>query len=605
MASNYKKTVMAGFLKWFMKFTTPVRYRWLDLHPFWRYVAVSVVVFMLAGPSMGAAYRRWQTEKAMSGALEAISAGRQSEAHRLALAVLEADATREEALKVLVRASAAIGDPERSKVARRFLAIPGMKSEDRLFAWQVVCRDSCAWMVLLTWQTLAPEEKSDPAHVTELLDRMLMEEMHDEADKLLAGLEEPLRIEFRLRRSRLLAARGKDDSYQAFWSDLEDAVKQHPQEISRLLLVLDELPQQLVTPDAAAAVWVHVADAHLKEPPDALRAARLEMAVNPTKADDVFAKALAENLQADPLAAVRFCLWVDRVSEARALLKTLPVDRDPAAFALASLVTEREGRLDAWAILLSDSKADNDLAMLCDRVYLATQEKNITARALAEQAAISAAMLNSDDGALIRLARLAEKRGLEEFSRRVWLEAVGRRSGPLPLASRLEPLVEHLIAAKKENELAQFFSTFSLREIGNPVVQARSNYHSCLAGHISPASLAAASDQFDEQLPGNPHIRFVRAFACLLQSEFDEAAALTEDAVDSDLAQRQAFMAVRGIALAGVKRASEADEWLARVDWDQLLPSEKRLLRELMSKSPVLRVNSVEAMTVEDETSLR
>jgi hypothetical protein len=605
MASNYRKTEKADFLKWFMKVTSPVRYRWLDLHPFWRYVAISVVAFMLAGPSIGAAYRRWQTEKAMSGALEAVSAGRQSDAHRLALTVLEADATREEALKVLVRTSAAIRDPNRSKVARRFLAVPGMQSEDRLFAWQVVCRDSCAWMALSTWQTLAPEEKSNPAHVTELLDRMLLEEMHDEAGKLLAGLEKPLLIDFRLRRSRLLAALGSGDSYQAFWYDLADAVNQHPEEISRLLLVLDELPQQVVTPDAAASVWVHAADAHWKEPQDELRGARLEMALDPSKADDVFAKALASHLQADPLAAVRFCLWVDRVSEARALLKTLPVDRDPATFALACLVTEREGRLDAWSILLSNSLAENDLGMLCDRVYLATLEKNITVRALAEQAAISAAMLNSDDGALIRLARLAEKRGLEEFSRRVWLEAVGRRSGPLPLASRLEPLVEHLIVAKKENELGQFFSTFSLREIGNPVVQARSSYHSCLAGHIAPASLAAASDQFDEQLPGNPHIRFVKAFACVLQSKFEEAAALTEDAVDSDLAQRQAFIAVRGIALAGVKRASEADEWLARVDWDQLLPSEKRLLRELMSKSPVLRVNSVEALIIEDGASMR
>lgn len=575
-----------NFRKRLMKWMAPWRYRWLDLHPFWRFLAIAGVLVLLAGPSVAGAYRQWHAEKSMAGAVQALEAGRVSDAHRLALLALEYGPTAERALRVLVRSSAALGDSESSKLSHNLLAHSGGTVEDRFFAWQVVCRTSCMWMVLSTWKALPADEKAAPAHVAALFDRMLLEGMHDEASELIAQQKEPLPIDLRLRRSRLMAIMGPGDSFEAFWSDLAEAVNQEEAEVSRLLTILDELPQQAFKADAAAAVRDHVSAAHLKESEDFLRGARLEMAASPGQAEAIFAQALSAHQESAPLATLRWCLQLERFAEARFLLNAMPVDDDPAAFALACRAAELEGRFEEWLILLSKPIAENNWEMLCDQIYVTFLLKDITGRAMAEQAAISAASLDSNDGALIRLARQAEKRGLEDFSRRVWLEALRKRTGPMPLATRLEPLIDHLVANKKESELGQVFSTLRLREIGNPVIQARSSYFSCLAGHISAASLASEMEQLNQQLPENQEIRFVLAFAYLLQSRFEDALTLTEDGMGS-VENRPVFMAVRRIAISGVKRSEEADQWLASFDWDQLLPSETRQLRALLNISPV------------------
>jgi len=606
MASkNSRKESTGNFGKALMKWTVPWRYRWLDLHPFWRYFAISGVAALATGPSVAGAYRQWHSEKSLTGAVEALESGRPIDARRLALLALEHEQTIERALPVLVRSSDALGDSARGGLACRLLAAPGASSRDRLFAWQVVCRSSSAWLVISTWESLPDDEKSAPAYVAALVDRMLLEKMHDEANELIACQKEPLPIELRLRRLRLLAVDGLNDSFHAFWSDLTDAANQQPGEIGRLLPILDELPQQVFPADAAAVLLGHVRGAHLKEPADALRAARLEMALATDQAERVFVHALSAHRESAPLATLRWCLQLERFAEARALVKTLRVDDDPAAFALACLAAEREGRLEAWSMLLANPVAANDPEMLCDRAYVCHLMKNVSGRAMAEKAAMSAAMSDLEDGALIRLALRAEQRALEDFSRRVWLEALRQRTGPLPLASHLEPLIDHLVASKKESELGEVFATLRLAEVGNPVVQARYSYLSCLAGHISAVSLAAEVEELDAQLPENQQIRSVLAFAYLLQSRFEDVLTLTESGMGSEVENLPVFMAVRGIALSGVKRSEEADEWLVGLDWDQLLPSEKRLLRALMNTNSVGRSNSDKARSDEADVGLR
>jgi hypothetical protein len=81
-----------------------------------------------------------------------------------------------------------------------------------------------------------------------------------------------------------------------------------------------------------------------------------------------------------------------------------------------------------------------------ESVFVARKLDAAPSAAVEATAIKSTAALFADDS-LIRLARSAESRGLDDFAERAWLAAIRHQRGPLPLSNRFEPLIKNPAAA--------------------------------------------------------------------------------------------------------------------------------------------------------------
>ena len=191
------------------------RDRWADLHPFWHIVLVAVLLAALAvaagRPALGV-YRDLRTGRRLTAAQDALGKQLHVEARDLSLQVLRSDSSRQEAIPVLLRSADALGDPRRSEVAHALLAGKDFTPDDRGFAWQVVCRSSPTWFVMVFWSQLPESDKSSPVFVAALFDRMLREDLTGDAAHLLQEQKQPLPAEREVRLKRLLVAKGTDEA---------------------------------------------------------------------------------------------------------------------------------------------------------------------------------------------------------------------------------------------------------------------------------------------------------------------------------------------------------------------------------------------------------
>jgi hypothetical protein len=561
------------------------RDRWADLHPFWRILLVAVLLAALAlaaGRPALEGYLELRTGRRLAAAQEALGRRLHFKAFDLSLQVLRSDSSRQEAIPVLLRSADALGDPRRSEVAHALLAGKDFTPDDRAFAWQVVCRSSPAWFVMVSWSQLPESDKSSPVFVAALVDRMLREDLSGDAARLLQEQKQPLPDELEVRLMCLLVAKGTDEALHQFQKSLIARLAGHPEDAEPWFALLDELPQASLLPGTFAALAAWQESRGTPDTPAVLRLARCEMAAHPTRAEEIFAATLARLRDAEPLACARWCFKIRRIDEAAALLATLPADQAAAAFELRQLICEQTGQLANWAALLANPPPDTDLVRTwCERAHLASLMKDEKTQAAAENRALRLAGESSTDDALIRLARHAESRKLNSFSQRVWVEAVRKRSGPLPLSDRIKPVIQSLAAARKETELLGVLTTYSFIEPANPVVLVQHGYLSCLSGHTTPANLKLELAPIHERLPASLPVRCVLALAYLLENQPAEAMALTDDSKINWFAATPAYRAIRGITLTANGRNEEAAVLLKDFPWDELLPSEKRILRGL------------------------
>jgi hypothetical protein len=570
-----------------MSFFHRCQERWADLNPLWRFLIACILIAALAfaaGRPLLEIYRDWRDDRRVVDAQRAAAEGRPAEARELALAVLRRDATRREALPPLLHAAVELKDPRQTDVAFGLLGDPDSAPADRAEAWRVCCRTAGAWRLQTAWQALPESERLGHDFVCPFVDRMLRDGMLTDANLILDTLPAPPAPEIEFRRMQLLIAKGTDEAFQEFQRILIGRLPELPAD-SPIVTLLDDIPQGILLPGLHGSLRFWMENNQPSPAPEAaLRLARCHISDAPEQADKIIRETLAEHRSSAPLAAARWCLQIGRHSEADEILTSLPSTNENAAFLLHCQVIDKLGDLARWQQLMST--APESLPAMwrhCELAHLANLAKNSKTRDASADAAYRAASESKTGDDLIVLARQADSRGLTDLSRRAWVEAIRRRTGPLPLSSDLQSLFESLAADKKEIELLDILVAYRILEPRNPFIVAQHDYLACLMGHLSPEILIENLKPIQEMMPDAVPVRCALALGYLLLNQAETAAELTDMNVDWFIGA-PANRAIRALALSTTGREEEAAILFDTIPWSSLLQSESRIF-SLLKKS--------------------
>jgi len=572
-----------------MSFATRCHDRWANTHPLWRFLAVAVllgVLTLVLGNPVRSVYRGWQIDRQFAAATEASANDRHAEAREFALQLLRSAPHRHEVLPILLRATDSLGDPLRAEVAARVLEPAYRFPPDlRLAAWRMVCLHAPTWQVLTSWALMPAEEKSHGGFVAALFDRHYFDGSIATATELLEEQPHPLPPDLHLRLMTLLLDTGSAGARRTFQEDLIQRIAGGHEGIGMLLPLLDRLPQESLLPELheALARWQSRHDAEV-DAATALRLARCEIAAHPQRTGAIFAEGLDRYRTEAPVATALFCMRLDRPDIALELAASFPED-DAEGFELHCRLLEEAGDLAGWAEHLQSPPAGAFLpGVLSEQAYVASLMDQRGARVQAEEAALLAASDSTRDDGFIRLARQAESRQQIDLARRAWVEAVRKRGGPLPLGVRLAGVIEQLAMTNKEGELLDVLTAYRFMEPTNFVFTVQQAYLSCITGRNSPASVIRELEHVRQAEPDLLPARCVTALAHLMEDRPEEALELTE--VDVNWSETMpAYRAIRAITLLRNGREDAAQELLALVAWDEMLPAEVRTLRGLLDQA--------------------
>jgi thioredoxin-like negative regulator of GroEL len=568
-----------------MSFVNRCHDRWANLHPAWRFLGVAagmaVVTFGVMRPGLDL-YRDFRDHQRLKGAAEALDAGRYAEARDLTRAVLQRDGTRKDAYPILLRASEALNDSRRAQVALALLADTNASQADRTEAWRICCKSTASWIVRSVWLELPETERSNQTFIGHLTDRLVYDGHLAEAEKLISDLESPLATELEERRMRILAMKGTRAAYQEFQLRLGGLLPRIDGD-SRVPQLLDEVPQSDLLPGLQTPLREWQERTGQQSPEQVLRLARCQMADDPDQADHFFSEFHERYRESAPLETAHWCLQLGLTEEADAILTVLPTgpDEDPQRFLLHYEVLEKLAAHERWIALLESAPPTIPAAWVaCERAALGELLGDAKSMNLAMDLALREASEDPDDDALITLARHAKRRGLSLLARNAWLEAIRRKSGPLPLLSSIQGEVESLANDQKENELFEVLNTYRLIERSNPAVIAQHDYLACLNGRLAPENLIENLSPIHAQHPEALPVSCILALGHLLVDQPERAKELTDKDIDW-LSAVPAYRAVRGLALQATGQNDQAAALLTDFPWTKLLPSERKTFQAM------------------------
>jgi len=372
---------------------------WNRLHLSWRTLIVVATLGILAIPFFGTAkkaQREWSDENDLAAAQTALAAGRHVEARDLSLAILRRNPQKNDALPIFMHSAEGAADSRLVAVARGYLSLNTQVKAERMFAWKAVSKQSPMGIAASTWLAIREDEKADPDFLVPWLERLLIEQLTQRAEVILAApanLTDP-----RLERIRLsmLVRRGTNEAFHELQVRLMDRIATHPVDAPLLLGALDDVPQAQLGPSlfTALARWVKICGA---EPSveDQMRIARCEIAASPETKETVLTRTLNAHAVTAPLAVARLCSTLDRLETSEKLLEPLLTKGDSAVFKLMAEVLEHSGKLEKWDKLLERPPVDAFLPeILCDRAFIASKRGDERAQPKFEQEAVAAAELH-------------------------------------------------------------------------------------------------------------------------------------------------------------------------------------------------------------------
>jgi hypothetical protein len=553
-------------------------------------IALAILAIPFCRPAMRALkVRNYRTD--LASAKQALAEGRSTEARELALQVLRNNPQKSEALPIFMRALEGAGDSRLMMAAREYLSQNTEGRADRIFAWNVLSKQSPMGIAAMNWLSLREAERKDPDFLVPWLERLATEGLGSSVAAELARqtTQNDPRVE-RIRLS-LLARQATGVSLRALQARLLERIASHPDDGPQLLDVMDELPQSALVPYSFTALgkWIEVrGDRATVE--EKLRLARCEIAANPDSEDPVLARMVSSYGGSNPVQVAKLYNTLGHFEKARELLVPALTNGDPDAFRLMASVVERLGKLDEWDKLLENPPEGSSQAEAwCDRAYIASKKGDRRAKIEFQQKALAAAELEAKSDSLIRLARHAQNRGLVDYAMNTWVTAIQRGSAsPLPLFQSLDPVIRMATAAKKESQLLDILRIYRSAEPGNLEVAIQCLYLGCLLGNTPPVTLINEFSPVRERLledavnPTTLALDCTIALANLLKGNSEVAARLTGGRDVDWFDQIPAHRAIRAIALNKTGCGEEAAIYLEGFNWDVLLPSEMRVFRKLL-----------------------
>ncbi len=565
-----------------------IRHTWGHLHLLWKSLIVIGLLAILGIPFYGRALMANKTRtyaQDLTAAKRALADGRDADARDLSLALLRREPKNLEPLPLLMHAASGARDSLLVPVARSYLGMNTQNKPERVFAWKAIAKECPMGSAGITWlSSIQENERADPDFLFPWLERLKTEKLGNEIEEVLAkqtGVIDPRMERIRL---SMLAIRDTEVSYRELQARLFDRIASHPADGPVLIDAIDEVPQSALIPYSFIGIgeWLKASGG---EPSveNRLRLARCEMVAKPEAAEEILTRTTNAHAATAPLPLARLYFALSRFDRAEELLKPLLAKGDLGVFSLMARVLEKQQKLDEWDQLLASPPEGAFLpGILCDRAYLAMQRGDDRATVEFEQEASLGAEKQLDSDSLIRLARHASDRGMKDYALGIWVKAIRKGpSSPLPLFTSISPVFETLARDRQEIQLLEILTVYRVADPGNLDVVTQHLYLTCLIGSVTPDQLLSVllplKEKFNSQTLSLPI-----AFAELLEGRTALAEKLTGDATIDWFSQIPAFRAIRAITLTKTGRKEEADIYMEDFPWDVLLPSEKRVFKELL-----------------------
>lgn len=557
---------------------------WVDRHPLVRFGIILLVIAGLAAglakPALGW-YRGWQSDRKTEAAQQALDGTRYAEARDLALRALRSGGDQARLIPILLRASAALDDPRQVDMALSLILVEGIAEEDRHLAWSVLCQHAPGWPLMMIWGELSRKELGDEAMALELVDRLLRDDLLVEAAKVLAPLPPSDADEREARLLELLLAKGTPEAHREFMSKLLALLLDRPDARDRWLSAFDRLPFGAMSEREAESMIYTLRAGGPLAGMDFLRDGRCRMRFEPDKADAHFSSALKRATELEPAERAAWCLQVGRPEAAAGELPPNP----PLAgelrlqWRILAALGNRENQLDFLEEAPGEVVYDWQGALY--RELKAQLESDEKAARNARGDALRAALESADHDAPVELARHAEELDLKTTAAEAWLQGVRHRRGPVPLSHRLKWVIEFFAAEKREEDLLAMLAAYRAIEPGNPVITAQHDYLACLQGRLEPATLIENVRPILDQRPDELPLQAIVALGHLLLEQPQQAREVTDKPTKDWFAVTPLYRALRAIALEQSGEPGEAAVLLEDFPWNELMPSERRVLEAL------------------------
>lgn len=580
MDSSGSNSLSAAFPP--MNFLESLRTHWANFHPILRWLIVVLVVGGLLSVSYSPAlsvYRTWRNDQDTQRAAAALAAGRFAEARDLAIGVVRRDNQRKDIYPTLLTAANELRDPRRADIAMTIFSDEHFSPDERLKAWKLICETAPGYGLIRGWSTFSESEKIDLERLLPLADRLLGDGLAAEASEILYAVPEPRPVEVEYRLLKAFLVEGSAKASEELQLLLIRLVEQRPEMRDRLLDLLDGIPQDQILPDLYAMLTMDNSEPSRGDISGVLRLARSEIAAHPERAEGLIERCLAAYAEDEPELLVRWALQLQKPEIGADLLDLDEPAETLERFELQCEVLEASGKIKQLKALLENPPPRVPRWWVhCRMAGIIEDEKEQGKEA---EKALKVATDSVESDTLILLAREAERRNLPQLALDAWTRAIIRRAGPLPISRKLKHVIRGLSEARRESELMEVLAAFRQLEPGNPVISVQFSYLACLTGRADPATVIQEIERIHESLPDQVPIISTLALARLLSGDASGAAELT-DRLDVDwFGVNIAYRAIRGLILASTGQREEAEVFLGDFPWNDLLPSEKRVFREI------------------------
>jgi len=563
---------------------------WANLHPVVRWLLVGAVVAGMGLAAARPAYRRlraWRSDRNAAEAARALSAGDVTRARDLAMAALQLNGGRFDAIRVLGQAYPLLHDPNAQAVACALLADPRSTEDDRLRAFLTLVEDAPVAMAGNAWNEIGPERQKRLEFRVPFIRRLIDQTHYSEAVGLLRETGDPASDPaLELQWVRLLVRSREDER----WKEAQDRARKvfvaRGPEAARLVELLEEIPATRIERDCALAAveWAG------REPnlPVGVRLAvdyLRQSALSDHPGDD--RRATVKALQRDaPADVVR---WLVRHGHADEALQVVPPpvpDQTAAWFDARNQALVATQRWEEWRDNLDKAPPDAPrVELACDRAIVYEKLGNAARRNAEWNTAMVEARGDLSRNAFLVLAERVERAGMIPQAEDAMVQAIVLGRGRIPLFQRLQPLLVSLSRQGRERELMLITTTLLGFEPGNPVLMTNHAYLACLSGTIEPAILRANMEVIREKLPQAVPVRCVVAATWLADGNPGQAAdALQVDGVDW-AKSAAGYRAIYGATMTLVGRKDEADRVLAGLPWGELLPCERQFYDRMVRGS--------------------
>jgi len=559
--------------------------RWRRPIVFWgRLLALALVVALLWRP-----VERWvgqyRIERKLRIAEDALRSGHETKARDYSLDALRNDGDPARAFAVLLPSIERVGSDRAIDLAAAAIGSPEIAEDLRRRAWEIVCREAPVARLLGLWFTLDGGERAREEWILPMARRLLEEGAGGRAVAVLGELGEPLSPEAEESRLRAWLQRGDPEALRRFVFELCRLLEDQPADAERWGAVFDELPQAALDEIRARAVFLTLPEPRGVEPAAAWRRARCRIVFDPGQAAAILEETLARVGPADPPLAADWCLRLGRPDRAMEWFGEPEPALEAGEFERQWRVLEAAAELERQIEFLTEASEQPSRPRWQARLFEAKASALVGGKRAADASATQALQLaieHTDSGLVPRFAREAARLGLVEIAFEAWTAALVRGEGRLPLADDLMPVVERLMQEDRERELMGALVTLRRLEPGNPTVAVLHGYLACLHGFMEPSTLVDKLEAMEAG--GNVTLPLISTltFAYVLAGDA-ERAVLLSDALDADwFALPVRHRAIRAVALDDVGRAEEAEVFLEDFPWELLMPTEERVMKDLL-----------------------